>query len=107
MQKWSYKNYENDEVPSHSNGKLIQLANDPRKFKELVEISEALEANTKSKILKKIDSLIQLIKNDPFATKLESYLLDGNLPDEYSGYKQPSLSKLTEMVVYFTFELLC
>lgn len=98
----SYRNYENGEVPIHANGKLIQLASDPRKFKDLVEISEGLEKSAKAKIIKRIDALIKEMEGDPFAAKFENYLLDGDLPDEYSGYKKPSLSKLSEMVVFFT-----
>lgn len=101
----SYRNYENDEVPSHSNGKLIQLANDPRKFKNLVEISEDLDDDTKSKILRKVDALILEMDSNTFLSEFENYLLDGSLPDEYTGYKKPSLRKLTEMVVFFTQKL--
>ncbi|MFN5442317.1 MAG: type II TA system antitoxin MqsA family protein, partial [Flavobacteriia bacterium] len=38
----SYRNYELGEVPNLSNGKLIQLAADPRKFQNLIELSESL-----------------------------------------------------------------
>ena len=101
----SYRNYENGEVPSHSNGKLIQLVNDPRRFKDLVYISEALDKEAKEKVLRKVESIIQEEKNNRFAFKLEDYLLDNKLPDEFSGYRRPNLRKLTEMVVFFTEKL--
>lgn len=97
----SYRNYENGEVPSHSNGKLIHLANDPKKFKELVAISDGWDDTARSKILRKVDALAKEEKEKLFASGLEGYLMKGALPDEYSGYRRPSLARLTEMVVYF------
>ncbi|MBL0340901.1 MAG: DUF4065 domain-containing protein [Bacteroidetes bacterium] len=98
----SYRNYENDEVPVHANGKLILLASDPKKFKELVELSETLDEKLKQKLFVKIDHLIQTNLQNKFSLNLENYLLDGSQPDEFTGYKKPNLKKLTEMVVFFT-----
>ncbi len=43
----SYRNYENGEIPSQSNGNMIQLMRDPRKFKSVVEISQVLNGSKK------------------------------------------------------------
>ncbi len=101
----SYRNYENDEVPNHANGKLIQLASDPKKFKELVELSESLDEKLKQKLFVKIENLIQTNLQNKFSLNLENYLLDGKQPDEFTGYKKPNLKKLTEMVVFFSEQL--
>lgn len=103
----SYRNYESGEVPSHANGKLIQLASDPAKFRQLVEISEALDPSFREKLLQRIDQLIQLHKKHVFEFSLEDYFFYEKvgiekLAGEYSGYRKPSLEKLTEMVVYIT-----
>lgn len=98
----SYRNYENGEVPNHSNGKLIKLANNPAQFKSLVEICELLDEKTKTKLLKRIDTLIEAEEANQFSFFMEDYLLDGVLPDEFSGYKKPNLKRFTEMVVFFT-----
>lgn len=98
----SYRHYEQGEVPSQSNGKLIQLASDPRQFKALVEITEGLKDEAKDKLLRKIDHLIEKQKSRLLAFDIEDYLLSKNLPDEFSGYRTPSLARLTEMVVFFT-----
>ena len=100
-----YRNYEQGEVPNQSNGKLIQLANDPQKFRALVEISDALKAEAKEKLLRKIDHLIEERENRLLSFDVEVYLLGQSLPDEYSGYRTPSLLRLTEMVVFFTEQL--
>ncbi len=101
----SYRNYESGEVPSLANARLIQLANDPKKFKELVELSDALEIDAKEKLIKKIEHLIDKEKREIFSFKLQGYLLDNRQADEYTGYRKPNLERLTEMVVFFTEEL--
>ncbi len=101
----SYRNYEQGEVPNQSNGKLIQLANDPRQFRSLVKITDALSEEAKTKLLRKIDHLIEEKENRLLSFDVESYLLSKGLPDEYSGYRTPSLARLTEMVVFFTEQL--
>ena len=98
----SYRNYEQGEVPNQSNGKLIQLANDPGQFRKLVEITDALKEEAKIKLLRKIDHLVEERKSRLLAFDVESYLLGKSLPDEYSGYRTPNLARITEMVVFFT-----
>ncbi len=46
-----YRNYESGEVPSQANARLIQLADDPAKFKDLVELSNVLEEKIKRSYL--------------------------------------------------------
>ena len=101
----SYRNYEAGEVPSLANARLIQLANDPKKFKELVELSDALEGDAKEKLIKKIEHLIEKEKREIFSFELKGYFLGDCQADEYSGYRKPNLERLTEMVVFFTEEL--
>ncbi|WP_308990897.1 type II TA system antitoxin MqsA family protein [Mariniflexile litorale] len=98
-----YRNYENGEVPSQSNANLIQLANDPEKFKSLVEISSVFDVDSKEKeeLLAKIDNLITKKRKQQFFFRFEDYLLGEKLPDNFSGYIKPSIEKLTEMVVFF------
>ena len=101
----SYRNYEQGEVPSQSNGKLIQLVNDPRQFRALVEIADTLPEEAKIRLLRKIDHLIEEKENRLLRFDVEDYLLSKGLPDEYSGYRTPSLARLTEMVIFFTEQL--
>lgn len=101
----SYRNYEAGEVPSQSNSKLIQLADDPNKFKYLVELVDSFGESTKTKVLKQIEKLIVEQKKNLFSFEFHDYLLGDNKSDEFSGYRKPSLVKLTEMVIYFTGQL--
>ena len=100
-----YRNYEQGEVPSQSNGKLIQLVHDPRQFRALVNISDALKAETKDKLLRKIDYLMEEQERPRLSFDVEDYLLNKSLPNEYTGYRTPNLARLTEMVVFFTEQL--
>ncbi|MEX0684738.1 MAG: type II TA system antitoxin MqsA family protein [Balneolales bacterium] len=95
-----YRNYENGEVPSQSNGKLIQLISDPTKFRHLVELDE-LDEKTKNRLIKKVDDLIEKEKNNQFNFELEDYFLGNHLPDIFSGYRKPSIERLAEMIVFF------
>ncbi len=101
----SYRNYENDEVPVLANGRLIQLADDPEKFRDLVILSEQIDEADKKKIIIKIEAIINEINQNKISLQVENYLVDGRLADEYTGYKKPSFGKLAEMIVYFTDKL--
>ena len=100
----TYRNYEQGEVPSESNARLIQVAQDPKEFKAIVLLSEAVTGKPLEKLNARIEHLIQIRKANRYID-FEEYLLGSRLPDEYSGYKKPSLDKLCEMVVYFTEEV--
>jgi uncharacterized phage-associated protein len=94
-----YRQYEAGEVPSLSNGKLIQMATDPLKFRSLVKISDALELKAKETLLQKIDKLLATDQSEEAG--LEHYLFNSDLPNEYTGYQRPNMQKLTHMVIYF------
>jgi len=98
----SYRNYENGEVPSLSNGRLVQLADDPEKFLELVKLADVLEGNTRNKLIKRIEGLIPDRPGQIFFFELQDYLLGDHISDRFSGYRRPDIDRLTEMVVYFS-----
>lgn len=98
----SYRNYENGEVPSISNGKLIQLVEDPRKFRDMVDMCDTLAHKEKLDIIQWVDKIIWNIKKNSFSISMEDYLLGSKLPDSISGYVKPDFTKLTEMVKFFS-----
>ena len=79
----SYRNYENGEVPSQANARLIQIASDPSKFKDLVELSDVLGEKQKDKLIKRIDLLIEMQEANFFSFEFQDYLL-GHL--QYVNY---------------------
>lgn len=98
----SYRNYENGEVPTQANARLIQLADDPQKFRDLVLLTEVLNARLREKLLKRIDILIEKYNENHFSLEFQDYLLGEDTCDEYSGYRKPNLEKLSGMVSYFS-----
>lgn len=101
----SYGAYEKGEVPSASIGNLILLADDPKSFKRIVHQSSDLDKEAKDKLRRKIDRWIIYEKEKRFESEFEYYLFDGEVPEEYSGFKRSSLTKMIEMVAFFAKEL--
>lgn len=101
----SYRQYESGEMPSTANAKLIQMAEDPKKFGDMVELCGTLDDKTKIKYLQKSQSLIEVEERNRFASNFKSYMLGAHLADVYSGYRNPNFEKFTEMVVYFSEKL--
>ncbi len=98
----SYRQYESGEIPSQSNARLIQLAEDPHEFKKLVDLCSTIETKVKDKILHKIQLVLEEQKNSRFERLLENYFFESCVPNSLTGFKIPSLKKFTEMVVFFT-----
>lgn len=99
-----YRQYENGEIPSISNGRLIQLAADPSEFKKLLIASRIMDNTPLDNVRKKIEKLIAA-KDDFHINGLPQYLMTGGsegAANVFTGYKTPSLKKLIEMTVYFT-----
>jgi putative zinc finger/helix-turn-helix YgiT family protein len=98
----SYRQYESGEMPSVSNARLIQMIDDPKKFIDLVELCDALDAKTKEKHIKIAGNIIEDRMRNYFSFNLKDYLLGDHLADVYSGYRNPNFEKFTEMVVFFS-----
>ncbi len=108
----TYGNYEKGEIPSVSNGTLIQeVARDPNRFLSLVERHSIYSDDKKKKdsLIKRINKLIEK-RNDDIYTQYQGYLMGNNwgfsLPNNETGYKQPDFNKFTQMVVFFSERLL-
>lgn len=98
----SYRQYEAGEMPSVSNARLIQMISDPNKFIDLVSLCDSLDEKTKEKYTQKAKQLYEESERNSFTFNLKNYLLGNHLADVYSGYRNPSFEKFTEMVVYFS-----
>jgi len=98
----SYRQYEAGEMPSTANAKLIQMAEDPKIFIDMVELSGTLDEKVKTIYIQKAQLLVEERKRNIFNLNFKEYLLGNHLADIYSGYRNPNLEKFTEMVVYFS-----
>lgn len=101
----SYRQYESGEMPSVANAKLIQMVDDPKIFIVMVELCATLDEKVKNKYIQKAQMLAEEKKRNIFNLNFKEYLLGKHLADIYSGYRNPNLEKLTEMVVYFSDKL--
>jgi putative zinc finger/helix-turn-helix YgiT family protein len=95
-----YRNYEAGEVPSVSNGRLIQMVKDPKEFRKLIDVgkneftSEELE-KIKKKISNSLDSW------DETGNLYEYIMLGEKRPGVFNGYRVPDLNKVNNLVLYF------
>lgn len=101
----SYRQYEAGEVPTLSNARLIQLAAEPREFKKLILLCPGLQDSKKEKILHRVEALIQGEKFRKLLKVLDDYFLGNARPGSLTGYREPSLPRFTEMVVFFSEKL--
>lgn len=98
----SYRQYEAGEMPSVANAKLIQMADDPKKFLDMVDLCGTLNEKVKAKYIQKAQQLAEEKKRNTFNLNFKEYLLGNHLADIYTGYRNPNFEKFTEMVVYFS-----
>lgn len=96
-----YRNYENGEIPSESNARLIQLAKDAVEFKKLIKLSVGFEGKELARINNRLDELIAE-KESLLHFDFEELLIGEKVASEFTGYKVPNLVKATGMIVYFT-----
>lgn len=96
-----YRHYENGEMPNASNALILQLALDPKKFKDIVVSSDVLNSKERERVLTIVDELIA--KEHLINFDLEDYFMGGkqSVSDE-TGFRKPNLKKFSEMVVYFS-----
>ncbi|MES2764502.1 MAG: type II TA system antitoxin MqsA family protein [Bacteroidota bacterium] len=106
----SYRNYENGEIPSESNARLIQLAADPAEFNKLLHFARNIQPDEIKALEYKIEQLLQIQTarkerpdtQDFVLSKLRSIMPDSLIiPNEFTGYKRPSIDRLGQMVLYF------
>lgn len=99
----TYGLYEKGDLPSLPNANLLKIASDPAKFQALAKDWNTDSVNAKATLLKKIEKLIE--EEEKGYINFDNYLMGGLEADEFTGYKKPSLEKLTEMAVYFAHEV--
>lgn len=99
----NYRAYENGDMPSDSNSMLIKLAEDPNKFKDVVEMKKELfSKNEYVKTLNNIErEILKKRSNQSWEAlfKENAFVLDS--PNALTGYKIPSLEKVEQMILFF------
>ncbi len=95
----TYRQYEAGEMPTAANARLIQMAADPNKFLEMLQLSElnndkpfATSRASADKLIKRQDFNYELIMARFFGEKVRN---------RFTGYSLPEFRKFKEMILFF------
>jgi putative zinc finger/helix-turn-helix YgiT family protein len=97
----SYRQYEQGEIPSEANGRLIQLAGNPSQFRNLLDLCSNLEDDAKQKLMHTVDQLIDRQRMAVPSRYVEDMLVGPIQADEFSGFRKPKMERLANMIAYF------
>ena len=99
----SYRLYEQGEVPSVGNGRLIMAAEDTREFGLFLKSSEELiDPKEYKKISNRLNVLLEEeVINQKYSLSIKD-LFNKIVPDQYTGYRMPSLEKISHMILFFS-----
>jgi transcriptional regulator with XRE-family HTH domain len=99
----SYRLYEQGEVPSVGNGRQILSAEDPETFKRyLISNQELIDPKEFQKLINRVDELIDLERINNYYNHDLKELFGKIASDQYTGYKMPSIEKISHMVLFFS-----
>ncbi len=102
-----YRNYENGDMPSDSNARLIRIASDPVEFKKLVTLSKPILKETEfNRIMRKVNERINEKEESSDTDAFMNYVFEHHeVPSRFTGYKTPSFEALEQMVIFFAQEV--
>lgn len=99
----SYRLYEQGEVPSVGNGRLILAAHDPEEFKKFLRSSEEIIGERDyQKLTRRVDALIEEKRVNWLSFARVNELFGKIVPDEFTGYRLPHLEKIAQMILFFS-----
>ena len=98
----SYRQYEADDIPTVSNGRLILASKDPEEFKKFLEASAAvLNEKEYQKFISRVDALIETENKNIWDKLFREQIFAHAKPSEFTGYKSPSIDKIAHTISYF------
>lgn len=101
----SYRLYEQGEVPSVGNGRLILNAEEPETFKrDLIASEELINPKEFQKIRSRVNELIDLQdkQSEQFYNLSIMELFDKIVPDQHTGYRLPDFERISNIVLFFS-----
>ncbi len=94
-----YRIYAEGEIPSQSNGTLLNLISNPNEFRKIINDKKDLIKNS-NKILAHLDKLIY--EGNTYSINFEDiFFSPSKTPNACNGYTMPSFEKFTNMVLFF------
>lgn len=98
----SWRNYEAGEVPSVANGRLILAIKNTEDFRRQVEAcAELISEKERIQLLHKISVLQRQELEQAEKERDKIRVFSKNRPSQYNGYRQPSLERAAQMVLFF------
>lgn len=96
-----YRSYEDGEIPSLSNAKLIGLARDARNFRELVlGRKDEMKERELADLLRRADQML-VAQNNAYLAVLNAIWNPLEIPNQFTGYRMPHFEKFAQMVLFF------
>ena len=98
----SYRLYENGEMPSVAIGRLILSVAEPDEFIKQVKASaHILSDNDSERIIHTCMSLKKVFEDRRWERMFEDRIFKNQQPNEYSGFKQPDINRIAQVIAYF------
>ncbi len=94
-----YRLYENNEMPTESNGTLLNLVINTRDFRDVV-LRKKDTISKSEKIITHLDKLIKDETNPLFDLKKQLFR-DSIFPNRFTGYRLPNFDKFANMALFF------
>lgn len=90
-----YRLYENGDMPSEANGKILMSIQNPHIFESFVlNAKNQFAEEDFAKILNKVKS----VKTDAYGAFIKDYIFNGSRRDIFNGYATQSISKLRNSI---------
>ncbi|MFI5161212.1 MAG: type II toxin-antitoxin system antitoxin SocA domain-containing protein [Sphingobacteriales bacterium] len=98
----SYRLYESGEMPTVANGRLILSVSDPAEFlKQIRASSHILSEKERKKFTDVCLALIKQEKENWWERTFEDHIFQNQSPNQYSGYRQPDLARIGQVIAFF------
>lgn len=99
----TYRLYEAGEMPSVSNGRLILSVKDPLEFiKQVRASSHILTEREMDRFIATANAIYKMEQDDPWNRLFEEKIFAFQEPNEYTGYREPNLQKVADVISFFS-----
>lgn len=98
----TYRLYEAGDIPTVSNGRLINTVDEPEEF--IKQVKASVHILPEKDVIKLIDRAEKIEKSEIeniWKLLLEKQIFPYEIPNEYSGYRKPDYDKIIQIIAYF------
>lgn len=95
----TYRQYEAGEMPTQANARLIQMAADPNKFLEMLQLSDFQDE--KQFVSARMNAVKLIKQKDVQEDVIRDFFFGKRNRTRFTGYTLPNFEKFTEMILFF------